>query len=191
VTKAVPGIKAFGAITLKSRVGGLNPVAVELAGSLACKIVWFPTVDAENENPRTLDLDREARVLGKIQRELEAEGISPPKLTLIDGFRHRHRAREALHGAQSRGNNMILAHRPLGRKEIFAIVKEAKEMGLKKSPRTHAEVPVAESDGRRTEGARRRGRAHRALASRRPYTNKAPWETAFAKHPQERGRERR
>src|SRR5881409_1746702 len=32
VTKAVPGIKAFGALTLNHSVGGLNPVAVELAG---------------------------------------------------------------------------------------------------------------------------------------------------------------
>ena len=32
VTKAVPGSKVFGAITLNHSVGGLNPVAVELAG---------------------------------------------------------------------------------------------------------------------------------------------------------------
>ena len=32
VTKAVPGIQAFGAIALNHSVGGLNPVAVELAG---------------------------------------------------------------------------------------------------------------------------------------------------------------
>src|ERR1700726_1943971 len=32
VTRAVPGIAAFGAITLNHSVGGLNPVAVELAG---------------------------------------------------------------------------------------------------------------------------------------------------------------
>jgi hypothetical protein len=32
VTKAVPGIRAFGAIALNHSVGGLNPVAVELAG---------------------------------------------------------------------------------------------------------------------------------------------------------------
>ena len=32
VTKAVPGITAFGAITLNHSVGGLNPVALEIAG---------------------------------------------------------------------------------------------------------------------------------------------------------------
>src|ERR1700676_4584407 len=32
VTKAVPGIRAFGAITLNHSVGVLNPVAVDLGG---------------------------------------------------------------------------------------------------------------------------------------------------------------
>src|SRR6202046_5834028 len=32
VTKAVPGIHAYGALVLNHSVGGLNPVAVELAG---------------------------------------------------------------------------------------------------------------------------------------------------------------
>src|SRR5580700_548234 len=49
VTKAVPGIRAFGALVLNHSVGGLNPVAVELAGRSGCKIVWMPTVDAANE----------------------------------------------------------------------------------------------------------------------------------------------
>src|SRR4249920_2967496 len=49
VTKAVPGIRAMGAITLNHSVGGLNPVAVELAGRSGTKIVWMPTVDAANE----------------------------------------------------------------------------------------------------------------------------------------------
>src|SRR6516162_10568117 len=46
VTAAVPGIQAFGAITLNHSVGGLNPVAVDIAGRSGAKIVWFPTVDA-------------------------------------------------------------------------------------------------------------------------------------------------
>jgi len=85
VTKAVPGIKAFGAITLNHSVGGLNPVAVELAGRSQCKIVWFPTVDAENETAGRSTSTEKLPFWAKIQRELEAEGISPPKLTLIDG----------------------------------------------------------------------------------------------------------
>src|SRR5499427_10160729 len=39
VAKAVPGSRVFGAVTLNHSVGGLNPVAVELAGRSGCKIV--------------------------------------------------------------------------------------------------------------------------------------------------------
>ena len=49
VTKAVPGSRIFGAITLNHSVGGLNPVAVELAGRTGCKVVWMPTVDSPAE----------------------------------------------------------------------------------------------------------------------------------------------
>src|SRR5437764_13765330 len=55
VTKAVPGSRVYGAITLNHSVGGLNPVAVELAGRTGCKIVWMPTVDAQNETTRRLE----------------------------------------------------------------------------------------------------------------------------------------
>src|SRR5438105_8854814 len=88
VTKAVPGIAAYGAITLNHAVGGLNPVAVEIAGRSGCKIVWMPTVDAENE---TAGLPtgghKKLPFWAEIQRELAAMGISPPrmKLTAEDG----------------------------------------------------------------------------------------------------------
>src|SRR5882757_2338934 len=85
VTKAVPGIKAFGAITLNHSVGGLNPVAVELAGRSGSKIVWMPTVDAANETAGRADGGSEKLPFwAKIQRELSAEGISPPPLTAVD-----------------------------------------------------------------------------------------------------------
>ena len=85
VTKAVPGIKAFGAVTLNHSVGGLNPVAVEIAGRSGCKIVWMPTVDAENETAGRLDGGNEKLPFwAKIQRELAADGISPPPLSVVD-----------------------------------------------------------------------------------------------------------
>src|SRR5580698_1773603 len=85
VTKAVPGIAAFGAITLNHSVGGLNPVAVEIAGRSGNKIVWMPTVDAENE---TAGLPGAAHkklpFWAEIQQELSAMGISPPRITVLD-----------------------------------------------------------------------------------------------------------
>src|SRR5436189_41874 len=85
VTKAVPGSKVFGALTLNHSVGGLNPVAVEIAGRTGCKIVWMPTVDAENETAGRLDGGTEKLPFwAKIQRELAADGVAPPPLSVID-----------------------------------------------------------------------------------------------------------
>ena len=129
VTKAVPGIKAFGAITLNHSVGGLNPVAVELAGRSECKIVWMPTVDAENETAGRLDGGTEKLPFwAKIQRELAAEGISPPPLTARRRIGQRRRAaRRCLERIAK--HNMILATGHVGRKEIFALVREREEDG--------------------------------------------------------------
>src|SRR5215471_13690196 len=85
VSKSVPGIAAFGALTLNHAVGGLNPVAVEIAGRAGCKIVWMPTVDAQNE---TAGLptggNKKLPFWAQIQRELSAMGISPPRMRVID-----------------------------------------------------------------------------------------------------------
>ena len=75
VTKAVPGSKVFGAVTLNHSVGGLNPVAVELAGRSGCKIVWMPTVDAENETAGRLDGGNAKLPFGPRSSELAAEAL--------------------------------------------------------------------------------------------------------------------
>src|SRR5271157_1394619 len=84
VTKAVPGIQAFGAITLNHSVGGLNPVALEIAGRSGNKIVWMPTVDAENETAgRVGGPNKKLPFWAEIQRELAGMGISPPRMRVI------------------------------------------------------------------------------------------------------------
>src|SRR5436305_14208909 len=75
VTKAVPGSRIFGAVTLNHSVGGLNPVAVELAGRSGCKIVWMPTVDAENETAgRGGGGSARLPLWARLHRELAAAG---------------------------------------------------------------------------------------------------------------------
>src|SRR5467141_2087386 len=125
VTKAVPGIKAYGAVTLNHSVGGLNPVAVEIAGRSGCKIVWMPTVDAQNETAGRIDGgSAKLPFWAKIQRELAAEGISPPPLSTIDASGALvEPARRCLERIAK--HNMILATGHLGRPEIFALVRAA------------------------------------------------------------------
>ena len=142
VTAAVPGIKAYGAITLNHAVGGLNPVAVDIAGRSGAKIVWFPTVDAENE---TAGLptggNKKLPFWAEIQREISAMGISPPRMTVLDGNGDQisQAARSCLELIAK--HDMILATGHLGRREIFALVNAAREMKVRKVLVTHAEFP--------------------------------------------------
>jgi hypothetical protein len=85
VARAVPGIVSYGAIALNHSVGGLNPVAVEIAGRSGNKIVWMPTVDAANETAGRLDGGNDKLPFwAKIQREIAAAGITRPAMTVLD-----------------------------------------------------------------------------------------------------------
>ena len=179
VTKAVPGSRIFGAVTLNHSVGGLNPVAVELAGRSGCKIVWMPTVDAANETAGRLDGGTEKLPFwAKIQRELAAEGISPPPLTVIDESGNLiDAARRCLERIAK--HNMILATGHLGRREIVALVRTARTMGLKKVLVTHAEFPSQNLTGDEQKELADMGALIEHCFTT-TYTNKAPWDTAFA-----------
>src|SRR6266702_3611593 len=130
VTRAVPGIAAYGAITLNHSVGGLNPVAVELAGRSGCKIVWMPTVDANNETAGRPDgTKKHLPFWAKIQLELAATGINPAPISVIhESGALTEKARICLELIKK--HDMILATGHLGRREILALVETAREIGL-------------------------------------------------------------
>jgi len=179
VTKAVPGIKAMGAITLNHSVGGLNPVALEIAGRSGNKIVWMPTVDAENEKAGRSDGPTDKLPFwAKIQRELSATGIAPPPLSVLDAT--------GKITAATRGcleiiakYDMILATGHLSKKEIRELVKTAKEMKLKRVMVTHAEFPSQNMTAdEQLEVANMGALIEHCFTTM--YTNKAPWETYYA-----------
>jgi hypothetical protein len=179
VTKAVPGSRVFGAVTLNHSVGGLNPVAVELAGRSGCKIVWMPTVDAENETAGRLDGgSAKLPFWAKIQRELAAEGISPPPLSVID------EAGELVEAARRcleriAKHDMILATGHLGRREIFALVRAAGPMGVRKVLVTHAEFPSQNLTGDEQKALADMGALIEHCFTT-AYTAKTSWEHTFA-----------
>jgi len=178
VSKAVPGIAAYGAITLNHSIGGLNPVAVELAGRSSCKIVWMPTVDAENETAGRVDgPSAKLPFWAKIQRELAATGIAPPPISVVDGGgKLTEAARRCLELIGK--YNMILATGHLGRVEIFALVKTAKEMGLKRVLVTHAEFPSQNlTAGEQYELAEMGALIEHCFTTM--HTGKASWEGVF------------
>ena len=178
VTKAVPGIEAYGAITLNHAVGGLNPVAVELAGRSGCKIVWFPTVDSANETAGRLDgPTTKLPFWAKIQRELAATGIAPPPLTVLDANgKVVESARRCIELIAK--HKMILATGHLGRAEIFALVKTAAEMKCERVLVTHAEFPSQSLTADEQVQLARMG-AFIEHCFTTMYTGKARWEGAF------------
>src|ERR1700686_1277005 len=179
VTRAVPGIAAYGAITLNHSVGGLNPVAVELAGRSGCKIVWMPTVDAANETAGRLDGPNvKLPFWAKIQRELAATGISPPPLTVLDANgKVSEAARRCIELIAK--HNMILATGHLGRVEIFQLVKTAREMGAQRVLVTHAEFPSQNLTADEQNELAQMG-AYIEHCFTTMYTGKASWEGVLA-----------
>lgn len=178
VTKAVPGIEAYGAITLNHSVGGLNPVAVEIAGRSGNKIVWFPTVDAANETAGRLDGPNDKLPFwAKIQREIAAAGITRPPMTVLDGEGNiAEDARQCLELIAK--HDMILATGHLGRHEIFPLVKAARAAGVKRIIVTHAEFPSQNLTAEEQIALADLGAIIEHCFTTY-HTNKCPWETVF------------
>jgi len=179
VQKAVPGITTLGAIALNHSVGGLNPVALEIAGRGGCKLVWMPTVDAANETAgRVHSTTTKLPFWAKIQRELASTGIAPPPISVLDDHgKMSERARQCLEIIAQ--HQMILATGHLGQKEIFALVRAAREMGVRNIIVTHAEFPSQNLTAEvQVELAQMGAVIEHCFTTM--YTNKAPWETAFA-----------
>ncbi|MBV8902013.1 MAG: cytosolic protein [Acidobacteriia bacterium] len=178
VSAAVPGIAAYGAITLNHSVGGLNPVAVDIAGRSGAKIVWFPTVDAENE---TAGLptggNKKLPFWAEIQREISAMGISPPRMTVLDENGKISSATRSCIELIAK-HDMILATGHLGRHEIFPLVRTAREMKVRKVLVTHAEFPSQNLTAEeQVELAKTGAMIEHCFTTM--HTGKAPWPTVM------------
>jgi hypothetical protein len=179
VSRAVPEIEAYGAIALNHSVGGLNPVAVEIAGRSGNKIVWMPTVDAANETAGRPDGgSAKLPFWAQIQREIAAAGITRPPITVLDGSgRISEDTRRCLELIAK--HNMILATGHLGRHEIFPLVHAARESGVKKIVVTHAEFPSQNLSAAEQRELTSMGAIIEHCFTTF-HTNKATWESVFA-----------
>jgi hypothetical protein len=183
VTKAVPGIRAYGAVALNHSLGGLNPVAVELAGRSGCKIVWMPTVDAANETagrPGAAHAHAEAKLpfWAKIQLELAATGINPPPISVIDAAGHLTAAARTCLEVIAR-HDMVLATGHLSPREILALVRAARDLNLRKVIVTHAEFPSQNLSAAQQRDLAALG-AFIEHCFTTMHTGKAPWDAVLA-----------
>ncbi|MGI8714080.1 MAG: DUF6282 family protein [Solirubrobacteraceae bacterium] len=178
VRAAVPGIQALGAIVLNRAVGGLNPLAVEVAAREGARTVWLPTVDSVNESH---ERDRVGQtgsarvpVWVALQRDLRAERIEIPPVPVVaqDGGVLPETVavlrRVARHG-------MLLATGHLARDEIFAVLDAALEQGVTEIVITHPEFPAQNlSVSDQVALAARGALLERCFTT--PHTGKIAWE---------------
>jgi hypothetical protein len=176
VRAAVPGVNVLGAISLNRAVGGINPLAVEIAAREGARTVWLPTVDSVNEShEREAAPGAKVPVWVKLQLELREQGIEIPPVPMVDDqdgavlpVVHEVLGMIARHG-------MLLATGHLSRDEIFAVVDAALDAGVKDIVVTHPEFPSQDLSVEDQIALADRG----ALLERcftTPHTGKVSWE---------------
>jgi hypothetical protein len=137
VQRVMPGIRVYGGVVLNYYVGGLNPAAVEASLRLGGKEVWMPTVDAgyhAEVHGGTGGYDQQQG--GRSQAEgiwvADREGKLQPGVKEILEL-------VAQHGA-------ILGTCHLAPREIVALVREARSVGVEKIVVTHPYFRVPNID---------------------------------------------
>jgi hypothetical protein len=178
VRTAVPTINCLGAIVLNRAVGGMNPLAVEVAAREGARTVWLPTVDSVNESH-----ERDAPPGGregvkvpvwvKLQLELREQGIEIPPVPVVDADgavlpeTSAVIERIAHHG-------LLLATGHLARDEIFSVVDAALRAGVTQIVITHPEFPAQSLNVEDQTALAERGALERCMTT--PHTGKIAWE---------------
>jgi len=119
VNRVVEGVQAFGSITLNPSVGGINPEAVKASLRLGAKIVWLPTMFADNQT----------RLEGRGGGVVVVEDGKPVKalvevMKIIADF------------------DAVLATGHISSDEIFIVAEEAFKQRIRKVVVTHPELSV-------------------------------------------------
>jgi hypothetical protein len=179
VRAAVPGMDVLGAVSLNRAVGGLNPLAVEIAAREGARTVWLPTVDSVNEShEREAPPGAKVPVWVKLQLELREQGIEIEPVPVVDDAGAvLPETREVLRMIARHG--MVLATGHLSRDEICAVVDAAVLEGVADIVITHPEFPsqdLAVDDQRRL--AERGALLERCFTT--PHTGKIEWERWIA-----------
>jgi hypothetical protein len=177
VRGVVSGARAMGAITLNRAVGGMNPLAVEIAAREGARIVWMPTVDSVVEQKHVTEAESTGAKLpvwAKVQVELRERGIvSEPVPAVADGGELLPETRAVLRVVAE--HEMVLATGHLGRDEILSVVAAALDEGIRHVVVTHPDYPAQDfSAQEQVELADAGALIERCFTT--PYTGKCSWE---------------
>lgn len=141
IQKMFPGLHVLGTVTLNNAVGGLNPMAVEMAARMGAKICWFPTVDSYNEYEFLSKNQDVSQPYGAVadSRTLKRERISILQDGKIKGVVYN--ILEVI-----RAHGMVLATGHLSPGESLLLISEANRLGIKKMVVTHGDYPATFMD---------------------------------------------
>jgi hypothetical protein len=176
VREAVPGVQVLGAIVLNRAVGGVNPVAVEIAAREGARKVWLPTVDSENERAHLAAAgpDTKLPVWSKLEFELREKGIGADPVAVFDADgKLLPETRDVLALAAEHG--MVLSTGHISGPEALTVVEAALAEGVENVVLTHPDYPgQAISVDDQVEMARKGAMIERCFTT--PYTSKCTWE---------------
>jgi hypothetical protein len=142
VSEAVPGVHVLGAITLNRAVGGLNPMAVEIAAREGARIVWLPTLDAANHREKHADLPPGATppMWLALQRDLDEQGITVDPVQVLDDAGQPLPATAEVLRLAAR-HQLVVATGHLSAREARAAAQAALAAGVRHVIVTHPEFP--------------------------------------------------
>jgi hypothetical protein len=118
------GVRLFSGLVLNNANGGINPHAVDHAASIGAKIIWMPTVSAENH---IAQLTGQGKTFPKTKRKM----LDPIPLTALDASGAVSDAAKACLDIIAEAN-IILAGGHLPARELHLLFDEAKRRGVKK-----------------------------------------------------------
>ena len=137
VQRVMPGIKVYGGVVLNYYVGGINPAAVEAALRLGGKEVWMPTIDAGyhaevHGGTGGYDSQKGGRSRSEGIWVTDDDGRLRPEVKEVLGLVAEHK--------------VILGTCHLAPREIVALVREARDVGVEKIVVTHPYFKVPNLD---------------------------------------------
>jgi hypothetical protein len=180
VSAAVPEVEALGALVLNGAVGGLNPVAVEIAAREGARVVWLPTVDARNQRESRAAAPPEATppMWARIQEELERQGVVSPPVDVVDADGAVTAELRRVLAVIAR-HDLVLASGHLSRDEIFAVVAAAFQEGVRRVVVTHPEFTSQRLSADDQAQLAAQG-AYLEHCFTTPHTGKCTWEEVLA-----------
>ena len=177
VNRVSGGVQAIGSIALNAAVGGLNPLALEIAAREGARIVWLPTVDAANEaSARDREYPPGAKVpmWVRLQKELREAGMEAPPVAVVDAHGNPLPALLDVIALAAK-HQLVLATGHLSRDEIFTAVDAALVGGVRDVVVTHPEFTSQDlSIADQVALAERGALLERCFTT--PFTGKCSWE---------------